>query len=155
MNQVVEWGVEWWYCCEMTTRVGWIPCIGAPPPLGTATYLPKKKRFLNEGKGGAKFGAPETLVSWFMQYSIFMLNRIVSNGKIITKNLQEYERQRWWQVIFWSSFQNFTAGPQEEPSVGISVLGVDIRNWDLQNMKHNRQSRQRNAWFLQVTPQSF
>jgi len=58
----------------MTTRVGWIPCIGAPPPLGTATYLPKKKRFLNEGKGGAKFGAPETLVSWFMQYSVFLLN---------------------------------------------------------------------------------
>nr|CAD7446040.1 unnamed protein product [Timema bartmani] len=27
----------------MATRVGWIPCIGAPPPPGAATYLPKKR----------------------------------------------------------------------------------------------------------------
>ncbi|GLH16217.1 Uncharacterized protein GBIM_20556 [Gryllus bimaculatus] len=46
----------------MTTRVGWIPCIGAPPPPGTVTYLPKKRgSFSNEGQGQKNApDAPET-----------------------------------------------------------------------------------------------
>jgi hypothetical protein len=34
-------------------------------------------------------------------------------------------------LYFKAVLQNFTAGPQKEPSVGISDLWVDIRNWDL------------------------
>ncbi|KAJ9599366.1 hypothetical protein L9F63_010128 [Diploptera punctata] len=44
----------------MTTRVGWIPCIGAPPPPGTPTYLPKKRRSVNEGEGRDGDVVPET-----------------------------------------------------------------------------------------------
>nr|CAD7405678.1 unnamed protein product [Timema cristinae] len=42
--------------CTMATRVGWIPCIGAPPPPGAATYLPKKRSSFSDGTGTREIG---------------------------------------------------------------------------------------------------
>ncbi|CAG2059897.1 unnamed protein product [Timema podura] len=44
-----KWGGKRACGCAMATRVGWIPCIGAPPPPGAATYLPKKRSSFSDG----------------------------------------------------------------------------------------------------------